>query len=75
MKNKNKKRYAALMMNRQISMHQIKVMSHGGVTQCGAPLWLSHFKRDIHKQNSMAMEQSEVWKCCHMRTAEGAGEA
>ena len=56
-------------------MHQIKVMSHGGVTQCGAPLWLSHFKRDIHKQNSMAMEQSEVWKCCHMRTAEGAGEA
>lgn len=40
-----------------------------------ASFWASYFKKNIHRQKRVATEQSEVWKPCHMRTAEGAGEA
>lgn len=71
MKNK-KKVVSAAVMSRQERTGQIK-HCRAGVTQCGAPFWVSNSKGDIQQaEESVAIGQSEV---CPARAAERSGEA
>ena len=44
-------------------------------TQGGTSFWVRYFKRDVDKQKKVALEQSDAWQPCPMRTAEEAGDA